>query len=574
MKKGMTDKDLPIRKKVMEWDRRSWRVFYKKQWKFFAPIFNTSVPFHEFGKDYILPILSKERISRDGATAQVSRCQIHKNHIQPALPDHVLVAVKKFESERDKLHLTARDTQNLTARWDKEITALRAINDLGQDHIVRFITAFRRTSLYEAREHCIMLEWADGGNLGDLMRRIPHPDLSSSLLRDAVKQILGLATALSAVHNLSDGKADCYHGNLKPENILVFSRANSSLGTFKISDWVNAIYQGPQPDIQTVPDLRNDRYEAPEMMTGSRRIFDMSLCDIWSMGCITFEFVIWLLYGKDGLENFREDVKESFYVVRAYAQVLGDGNFPHVLYKSRYPDKIKHIQEIYKKYTKSALANATDRPIAIEGLQQRILQRWRDVDGDFGIFDDGIGRGILCLTLLWRRHADQPVMSRIDFSKSSTNMAIPSWSWMAYMGRIDFYDEIGCDTCVWNTVGSPWAPNGNGLEIDSASEIAEMVLSARGRTHDFTAANADEVDLRFDMFDFDFDAQDPPLPSGSLCVVLGIAKGTGKESERLNCVLIVAPASEQYDTTVYERIGVGLLPAKCLGPESAQIRIV
>ena len=50
------------------------------------------------------------------------------------------------------------------------------------------------------------------------------------------------------------------------------------------------------------------QYEAPEAigeLNGPRS----RLYDVWSMGCITLEFIIWLLYGNDELNNFYGQLK-------------------------------------------------------------------------------------------------------------------------------------------------------------------------------------------------------------------------------------------------------------------------
>jgi serine/threonine protein kinase len=47
------------------------------------------------------------------------------------------------------------------------------------------------------------------------------------------------------------------------------------------------------------------RYEAPEALQPGGR---SRLYDIWSMGCITLEFIIWMLYGNEALEEFHLQV--------------------------------------------------------------------------------------------------------------------------------------------------------------------------------------------------------------------------------------------------------------------------
>jgi serine/threonine protein kinase len=216
-------------------------------------------------------------------------------------------------------------TQEVVEHWEREVKALRMMNELQQDNIVRFITAFRRVKR-QTDEHYVVFEWADGGNLQDLWDKTPFPILTGPLIKLVVEQLLGLATALSAAHNLEGSGtlgASYRHGDLKPENILVF-KDGGPIGKLKIGDWGEAKYQGRITAIRANPTearYGNRRYEAPEVKTGVRATFlgqskerRSRLGDVWAMGCITLEFIVWLLYGKKGLDQFNHDVSgDTFY---------------------------------------------------------------------------------------------------------------------------------------------------------------------------------------------------------------------------------------------------------------------
>jgi serine/threonine protein kinase len=217
--------------------------------------------------------------------------------------------------------------QEVVEHWEREVKALRMMNELDQENIVRFITAFRRVKKH-GEEHYVMFEWADGGNLQNLWDTTPSPVLSGHLIKLVVGQIYGLASALSAAHNLgvSDTIGASYrHGDLKPENILVF-KDGGQIGKLKIGDWGEAKYQGKITAIRagrTTTRFGTKRYEAPEVETGVKVMFlgqpkerRSRLGDVWAMGCITLEFIVWLLYGKNGLDRFNHDVTgDTFYVV-------------------------------------------------------------------------------------------------------------------------------------------------------------------------------------------------------------------------------------------------------------------
>ncbi|RSL99017.1 hypothetical protein CEP52_009961 [Fusarium oligoseptatum] len=197
-----------------------------------------------------------------------------------------------------------------------------------------------------------MFEWADGGTLRDLWQKrdASSADLNAHRIMKVLEQLHGLAEALSKLHNKGShnrtpenipkpfartetlvpsssedvpkirieadygsnantnktGEEHWRHGDLKPDNILLFKDASSWLGTLKIAD----LGLAKQHEFATAKRVdatgqrySTSQYEAPEVVI-KRDAPRSRLYDIWSMGCIIFEFVIWLLYGSSGLQNF------------------------------------------------------------------------------------------------------------------------------------------------------------------------------------------------------------------------------------------------------------------------------
>ena len=189
-----------------------------------------------------------------------------------------------------------------------------------KDHIVRFITAFRR-GRPEQPEHYIVTEWADGGNLRNLWDTIPNPPLTVSFVKAVVDQLLGISEAFCAAHYLKSGGvytgASYRHGDLKPANILWFR--SGELGTLKICDWgeaKNKQLATAMRHSKTTAEYGTRRYEPPEVETGVSSMLPgqeekrrSRLYDLWAIGCITLEFIVWLLYGADGLDKFNKSVK-------------------------------------------------------------------------------------------------------------------------------------------------------------------------------------------------------------------------------------------------------------------------
>lgn len=103
------------------------------------------------------------------------------------------------------------------------------------------------------------------------------------------------------------------HGDVKPDNILRFTGESSGLGTLKLADLGRAKHN----DLVTkdrgeveFDKWRTKPYEPPDLYIVSQK--NMSrLFDIWSLGCVFFESIIWMLYGKDWLQDFAKTMKSA-----------------------------------------------------------------------------------------------------------------------------------------------------------------------------------------------------------------------------------------------------------------------
>lgn len=165
-----------------------------------------------------------------------------------------------------------------------------------------------------------MLEWANGGNLRDLWNNFDRPTLTRELIEATIRQLLGLAKAIKKAHYPETGP-NFRHGDLKPENILWFkAESGTGIGTLKIGDWGTAKQHSRVTELRsnrTTSKWGTRRYEPPEETCpqsinlvikdkpGKKR---SRLYDVWAFGCITLEFLIWLMYGRKELKQFDEDM--------------------------------------------------------------------------------------------------------------------------------------------------------------------------------------------------------------------------------------------------------------------------
>jgi len=227
----------------------------------------------------------------------------------------------QYETEPSVVAVKAFRTggKNVAGDVKREVDALAKMNQLGQKHIVRFITSFQRGT-QEDLEHYVLFEWADGGNLSDFWHQPQTPKRTASLVKWVIEQLCGLSRALRAAHYMPNGA--CYrHGDLKPGNILWFPDSDG-YGTLKIGDWgeakihnqVTALRHGR---VDTTAKYGTRRYEPPE--TGLHPLLPKGtphvrsrLYDLWGMGCIILEFIIWLLYDHEELSRFNNSNQGYF----------------------------------------------------------------------------------------------------------------------------------------------------------------------------------------------------------------------------------------------------------------------
>lgn len=106
---------------------------------------------------------------------------------------------------------------------------------------------------------------------------------------------------------------------------------------------------------------------------------------------------------------------------------LGDSQFPQGALRLDKTLKQTLFSNIFARYSSLALTVPSDRPIAISGLQDRMASFYQTK------FTYGIAQSFLGESLLWKRLGREP-MKPICFPSSSPD--VPSWSWMAYTGRI------------------------------------------------------------------------------------------------------------------------------------------
>lgn len=194
--------------------------------------------------------------------------------------------------------------------WEREARALKDVNGLRHSHIIEM----KAVITWEGKGNYFLFQWADGGSLRDFYERLPQPTLNATFVRQVLLQLTGLSSALNELHNYKKDDLDnCSyrHGDLKPENILRFNNG-TAVGLLKMADLGLAKLhlsetgkRGP-----TVTRHGTPLYEPPEVIL-EPEIARSRQYDIWSMGCVLLELLVWLIYGNEELVRFNDSMNSA-----------------------------------------------------------------------------------------------------------------------------------------------------------------------------------------------------------------------------------------------------------------------
>ncbi|KAK1621937.1 heterokaryon incompatibility protein-domain-containing protein [Colletotrichum phormii] len=217
------------------------------------------------------------------------------------------------------------------------------------------------------------------------------------------------------------------------------------------------------------------------------------------------------------------------------ASFLGDSDFPHSIDTYVRGMKIELYQDLYQKYSGLALSNIGDRPVAIRGLETRLIRTFKTV-GAHGVFDTFFHR-----CLLWQRASR--CLSRID-SGLLRGVYVPSWSWMAYEGEIR-YMNVPFNKYAWEAdIISPFRawPDQSMKERGEREGACEI----KAPVWEFQGSNGLLLEL---------DNPDRML-SNLKCVIVARRKDLQGNPQQSHYIIVVEFVEIDGVSEVYERAGV------------------
>ncbi|KAK8040027.1 hypothetical protein PG993_008438 [Apiospora rasikravindrae] len=234
----------------------------------------------------------------------------------------------------------------------------------------------------------------------------------------------------------------------------------------------------------------------------------------------------------------------------AKAALMGDAQFPKSALQYFKGGRIILFQHVYRTYSKLAFTNWTDRAVALLGLESRLGEAFR-TRAEFGVLEEYLAR-----SLLWQRDSRTcPRLLRIPQPPRGSGVRVPSWSWMAYRGEIDYLD-IPWDRTDWceESVESPFEGNRSLRQSSGGDGWTPMEIHALA----CGISGTDKVDWNKGVTMDDGSSGFSDLAS-LRCVVVGQERRTeGVKNDRLQYVLIVKAHPRGVEGQ-YQRVGVGKL---------------
>ncbi|CAH0003171.1 unnamed protein product [Clonostachys byssicola] len=281
--------------------------FDKYQWSFLAPKFDIDTfQSAEYQYAQIFPYIDPQGLMTPfrGGFSIVRKVVLHKDHRNGQSPycndpeNDFIVAVKT-------LHANANLFTNVDKFYDKERTTLQKMAELKHDHLIKAISAYKK-----GPDKYFLFPWARGGNLRQIWAQESN-STEGNVVSWALEQMVGLTEGISALH-----KEKVRHGDLKPENILFFPEdieGHRFSGPLVIADVGLAKFHEDYTvnrQERTTTNSRTICYEPPELTIDKEKPVSRKY-DLWSLGCIFLEFLIWIRFGNSHVQKFSTAISSA-----------------------------------------------------------------------------------------------------------------------------------------------------------------------------------------------------------------------------------------------------------------------
>jgi serine/threonine protein kinase len=200
----------------------------------------------------------------------------------------------------------------LRSDWEefqREVRALQRFNGFSNQHMVTLLMTWTMDGQYN------MLFPLAECDLDEYWQNNKCPHLDTDFVMWMSKQIVGIADALKHIHDPpfeptstdrlqlpADYKFGT-HGDVKPENILLYPSPTDSRGVLVVADLGLARLNSAMSKTQTNSRTPGTpRYKPPECSILGALV--KRNYDIWTFGCLLLEWVCWAFEGDDARGEF------------------------------------------------------------------------------------------------------------------------------------------------------------------------------------------------------------------------------------------------------------------------------
>ncbi|KAK7977073.1 hypothetical protein PG988_004563 [Apiospora saccharicola] len=267
--------ELPIQHRV---------EFLRHQWRFAPLVFGKVRRRQELDRQHIIPVQSRNPISAIGDYEST----IFKIKLHPKCGEHCCNSLGQ-----DNVIFKQMEDHDM---WKREVDAYIAINN---PKPAEFVTGFYG-SFCQGNSGTIVLEYATGGTLEDLLKTTLT--LEGTGQREFWEKMFDLTLALNCIHHNEYTNLLGIHQDIKPDNILVFKDTASTIPVcFKIADFGRCHFR-------PISEARGNRGGT---YTGASMMYTTPEMDIWALGAVFSETLVWSIRGEDGRDAYTRMRKEA-----------------------------------------------------------------------------------------------------------------------------------------------------------------------------------------------------------------------------------------------------------------------
>jgi serine/threonine protein kinase len=186
--------------------------------------------------------------------------------------------------------------KNIASSFQKEREILQMLSAWRHLHIVDFIGSFEVHSESKFGHFNLILPYAEGGNLYEFLRLPRPPEWLSKgpgcmpFCEVLFVQMKGVVDALAFLHAKTSHAGFVIHRDIKPANILILN------GTFKLADFGSSRIKASEESSKTEWAMGTPMYEPPEKTIEDSDTHGRAR-DVWALGCVLLEFLVFLIYG-------------------------------------------------------------------------------------------------------------------------------------------------------------------------------------------------------------------------------------------------------------------------------------